>query len=550
MKHLSTLFVLSLAAMFIALSALSGLAQGRQQPPPPKREFRGVWVATVNNLDYPRRPGTWAVAHREEWKQLLAQYKSMGFNAIIFQIRPAGDAFFASDLAPWSAFLTGQQGLGLDRDFDLLQFIIEETHRNGMEFHAWLNPYRATMNLDTARLAASHVFNRHRNWVVQYGTRLYLDPGIPQVREHIRDVVLEVVNQYPVDAIHFDDYFYPYPITNQEFPDSISYLVYGQGMKDRNAWRRRNVDDLIEMLSVAIRETKPSVHFGISPFGVWRNERDDPAGSATRAGAPTYDALHADVLNWLRRGWIDYVAPQLYWHIGFEPADHAVLQRWWSQNSFGKHLYIGHAAYKVGNDPQEQWSDPGEMPRQIRLARRNGRISGSIHFRSDHVLVGKLGLKDSLRHYYQTPALLPIRDEQELRVSNPPELVRVRNKHGDARIVWRPAKTDRDRPPHYYVLYRFPTANPPLSASEDPRHILHITPFGEQPRRICFDDTRMERDQPYSYAVAAVNLAHEESRLSELRTVAREGGRVKRYRAPTPTASAGRKLSLFKGRGK
>jgi uncharacterized lipoprotein YddW (UPF0748 family) len=516
----------------------------QQQPPPPGRRSanRGVWVATVNNLDYPKKPGTWPIAYREEWKNLLAQYKALGINAVIFQIRPAADAFYPSAHAPWSAYLTGKQGLPPEQEYDLLQFLIEETHHNGMEFHAWLNPYRATMNLDTASLSAQHVFNRHRDWVVRYGTRFYLNPGIPQVREHIREVVAEVVQKYPVDAIHFDDYFYPYPLTNQEFPDSTTFKVYAKGEQDINAWRRRNVDELVEMVSLTIKENKPNMYFGISPFGVWRNERDDPAGSATRAGVPSYDAVHADVLNWLRRGWIDYVVPQLYWHIGFEPADHAVLQRWWSQNSFGKQLYIGHAAYKVGNDSQEAWYDPAEMSRQIRLARRNSRIGGSVYFRSTNLLGGPLGLKDSLRFYYQAPALLPVREDLELGVFNAPALGKVRNKQGDALICWRPAKEDRDKPPHYYVLYRF--SGPFPGDIDDPRNIAQVTPFAANQRKIKFTDTKVENGKVYTYGVTALNQAHSESRLSIPQTVTRDKGRVKKYQAPSDR----KKLALLKSR--
>ena len=515
--------------VFSLFTGLSFAQNGADySPPAPKREFRGVWVATIKNLDYPAKPTTWPTAQKEEWKNLLKQYKSLGLNAVIFQVRPAGDAFYPSEYAPWSEYLTGKQGLPPKPEYDVLEYLINETHQNGMEFHAWFNPYRATMGLDTSNLSPSHVFHQHRNWVVQYGQRYYLDPGIPPVREYIRDVVMEVVQRYDVDAIHFDDYFYPYPITNQEFPDSTSFLLYGRNYSDINDWRRNNVDELVKMVSAAIKEAKPNVIFGISPFGVWRNKQDDPMGSETRAGVPSYDAVHADVLNWLRQGWIDYVMPQIYWNIGFTPADHAVLQRWWSLNTGGKQLYIGHAAYKVGNDSQEQWYDPGEISRQIRLARRNRRINGSAYFRSGSLLADPLNLKDTLRAYYNTPALLPGREGLTLGLAGSPEKLKVRNKKGDAKICWKPNKTATTNTPYYYVLYRFPSTRP--GDMDDPKNIVYITPFGSNRKKFSFTDSKVEEGKAYTYLSTAVNRAHSESSPSEAYTVLRTKSRIKPYK--------------------
>lgn len=519
-------------AFAFSLFASGAFAQNEKDinPPAPKQEFRGVWVATVKNLDYPAKAGTWPTAHREEWKNLLKQYRSLGLNAVIFQVRPSADAFYPSAYAPWSEYLTGRQGLAPQPEYDPLEFLIEETHRQGMEFHAWFNPYRVTMGLDTAALSPQNVFNQHRDWVVSYGQRFYLNPGLPQVREHIRDVVMEVVQNYDIDAVHFDDYFYPYPLTGQVFPDSSTYLLYGRNFPDINAWRRHNVDELVRMVSMAIKEAKPHVYFGISPFGVWRNKQDDPAGSETRAGAPSYDAVHADVLHWLRQGWIDYILPQLYWHIGFPPADNAILQRWWSLNASGKQLYIGHAAYKVGNDSQEQWYDPGELARQIRMARRNRRIGGSAFFRSGSVLADPLNLKDSLRAYYGSPALLPCRDELSLSPAPSPEGMKVCNKKGDARIRWKPIKNAGSAAPFYYVLYRFPGARP--GDMDAPAHILHITPFGDKSRKFRFTDTRLEEGKAYTYQLTAVNRAHCESQPGTAASVVKSKSRVKPYKGP------------------
>lgn len=521
-----------LVFLFLLLASVEANAQSRRDysPPPPKREFRGVWVATVNNLDFPKRPTTWPTAHKEEWKNMLKKLKELGFNAVIFQVRPAGDAFYFSEFAPWSEYLTGKQGLPPSPEYDVLQFLIEETHNNGMEFHAWFNPFRATMGLDTAALHPLHVFNQHRNWVVRYGRRFYLNPGIPQVRSHVRDVVAEVVSKYDVDGVHFDDYFYPYPVANEIFPDSLEFRAYGSSYKDIGDWRRSNVDEVVELVSTSIREIRPNVYFGVSPFGVWRNKDKDPMGSETRASIGSYDDLYADVLGWLRNGWIDYVAPQIYWNIGFEPADYATLNRWWSLHTSGRQLFIGHAAYKVGNDRQEQWNEPGEIGRQITFSRRDRRVNGSIFFRALSVLDDPLGLKDSLRVYYKEPALLPERPELSQAVFSSPDLRKVKNQRGKARVIWKPAREDQERPPAYYVVYRF--AGNGVGDMEDPRNIRHVSNINGGGKKFQFVDSAIEEGQTYTYLITAVNRAHTESAASESTAVTRQNNRIKKFKPP------------------
>ena len=526
-----------LVLSILLLIAIDAPAQSRARPstsppppPPPKREFRGVWVATVNNLDYPKKPTTWPTAHKEEWKNLLKKLKELGFNAVIFQVRPAGDAFYFSEYAPWSEYLTGRQGMPPKPEYDVLQFLIEEAHKNGMEFHAWFNPFRATMGLDTAALHPLHVFNSHRNWVVKYGRRFYLNPAIPQVREHVRDVVAEVVSKYDIDGVHFDDYFYPYPIANEVFPDSLDFRVYGSAYKDIGDWRRSNVDAVVEMVSTSIKEIKPNVYFGVSPFGVWRNKDKDPMGSETRASIGSYDDLYADVLGWLRNGWIDYVAPQIYWNIGFGPADYATLHRWWSLHVSDRQLYIGQAAYKVGNDRQEQWNEPGEIGRQIALNRRNRRVAGTVLFRAESVLNDPLGLKDSLRLYFKESALLPERPELSQGIFSAPDLQKVKNQRGKARVIWRPAKQDREKPPTYYVVYRF--AGNGVGDMDDPRNIRYISCFNDNRKKFQYIDSSIDEGQTYTYLVTAANRAHSESGGSEAAAVTRHNNRVKKYKAP------------------
>lgn len=527
-------FFFGLALLFLSLAAVEAVAQSRRDysPPPPKREFRGVWVATVNNLDYPAKPTTWPTAHKEEWKNMVRKLKELGFNAVIFQVRPAGDAFYLSEHAPWSEYLTGKQGLPPSPEYDVLQFLIEETHKNGMEFHAWFNPFRATMGLDTGALHPLHVFNRHRDWLARYGRRFYLNPGIPQVREHVRDVVAEVVSRYDVDGVHFDDYFYPYPVAGELFPDSLEFRAYGSAYKDIGDWRRSNVDEVVKMVSASIKEIRPNVYFGISPFGVWRNKDKDAMGSDTRASIGSYDDLYADVLGWLRNGWIDYVLPQLYWNIGFAPADHATLQRWWSAHASDKQLYIGYAAYKIGSDPQEPWKDPAEIGRQITMSRRNPRVNGGAFFRAGSVLGDPLGLKDSLRVYFKSPSLMPERPELSLGVFSAPDLRRVKNKNGKARVIWRPAKEDLEKPPFYYILYRF-NGNT-IGDMDDPRNIRYISCFDDKSKKFQFVDASIEDGQSFTYLVTAANRAHTETAPSKYIAVSRQNKRITKYKPPKP----------------
>ena len=313
---------------------------------PPQYEFRAVWIATVENIDWPSKKALPVAQQKAEFIKLLDMHKRNGMNAVVMQIRPVTDAFYPSQYEPWSEYLTGRQGLPPSPYYDPLEFMINETHKRGMEFHAWVNPYRAVFNIKLSSVSPTHVTRLFPKWFLTYGSKKYFDPGLPEAREHVTRVIRDVVERYDLDAIHFDDYFYPYKIPGKEFPDQASFARYGNGMA-KDDWRRSNVDTIIKMLSETIKSVNPRVKFGISPFGVWRNKSKDPMGSNTRAGVTNYDELYADILLWLREGWIDYVAPQLYWEIGFPLADYTVLLDWWSRYSYGKQVYIGHGIYRT-----------------------------------------------------------------------------------------------------------------------------------------------------------------------------------------------------------
>ncbi|MFN8250367.1 MAG: family 10 glycosylhydrolase [Ferruginibacter sp.] len=370
-----------------------------------KPEFRGVWVATVSNIDWPTSGNNNPDSQRAEFIKLLDMHKTNGMNAIVAQVRPATDAFYPSQYEPWSQWLTGKQGQPPSPYYDPLKFMIDETHKRGMEFHAWMNPYRATFNINTSSVAATHITRIHPDWFVTYGDTRYFDPGNKEVLQYVANVVKDVVSRYNVDAVHFDDYFYPYRIAGKEFPDDAGYQLYGNGM-NKDDWRRSNVDSIIVMLHRTIKKTNSKCQFGISPFGVWRNADKDPEGSNTHAGQTNYDDLYADILLWLKKDWIDYVAPQLYWEFGHKAAPYEVLIDWWGKHTYGKNCYIGLGIYRAGSN--EAWKDKTQLPRQIELIRNTPNLNGMIFFSSKSFNNNPNGWNDSLRiNYFSVPVPAP-----------------------------------------------------------------------------------------------------------------------------------------------
>jgi uncharacterized lipoprotein YddW (UPF0748 family) len=397
MKKAALLFLFFIAS----LSSYSLLAQSGS----PNYEFRGVWIATVVNIDWPSKKTLSVAEQKAEFIRILDMHQRNGMNAMVVQVRPAGDALYPSKFEPWSEFLTGKQGQAPDPYYDPLEFMISETHKRGMEFHAWINPYRAVFNMRTSSVAPDHLTKTHPEWFLVYGDKKYFNPALPEVRQHLGKVVKDLVSRYDLDGIHLDDYFYPYRITGKEFPDQKDYLKYGKGM-NKEDWRRSNVDSAILLIHNIIQSVKPQLRFGVSPFGVWRNKSKDPMGSDTRAGQTNYDDLYADILLWLQKGWIDYVVPQLYWERGHRLCDYDVLLDWWNNHSYGKHLYIGHGIERAGSNAA--WRNPKEIPDEIRLLRNYPTTQGSVFFSSKIFERNPLGWDDSLRnHYYHYPALVP-----------------------------------------------------------------------------------------------------------------------------------------------
>lgn len=361
-----------------------------------RKEFRGVWIATVNNTDWPLRPAMTPDEQRESFRNLLTIHQRTGINAVIVQIRPAADAFYKSAIEPWSQWLTGVQGRAPDPLYDPLEFMINEAHERGMEFHAWFNPYRAISANGVSSVAPDHITKQKPDWFIRFGGRTYFDPGNKDAQDYVVNIVSDVVRRYKIDGVHFDDYFYPYPAAGQTFNDRASFQKHGTGLT-LAGWRRSNTDSIIAKTSRAVHAIKPKCRFGVSPFGIWRNQARDADGSASN-GLAAFDDLHADVLSWLKNGWLDYVAPQLYWEIGYKRAPFEVMTEWWSRHTYGKDLYIGIAYYRANSNTA--WKDKTQLPRQIRVSRATPNVSGMIFYSSKAFERNPNGWNDSLRLNY------------------------------------------------------------------------------------------------------------------------------------------------------
>jgi len=441
---------------FLFLCLLFGFITTSILAQPPKREFRGVWVATVANIDWPSSPGLSTETQQEEILDILERHKLNGVNAIILQVRPTADALYQSELEPWSRFLSGEQGVSPEPFYDPLEFWIHEAHRRGMELHAWFNPYRITLDT-TDSLSHTHIGHSHPEWIFRYGERRYFSPANPQVWEFVTRVVVDVIRRYDVDAIHFDDYFYPYQIAGQELPDSLEFQLFGgEFYPDRiGDWRRHNVDTIISMLGAAIKTEKPWVKFGISPFGVWRNQSEDINGSETSAGTSNYDGLYADVLLWQKRGWIDYLMPQLYWRESHPAVGFSTLAYWWNDFGYGRHMYVGLAPYRLDRKSQHpQWRKQKYLLRQIDLIRQLEGLHGFGYFSSKHFFRADLArLNKSLqKKQCRTPAMVPEMPWIDSQAPPRPRDLRI---EGET-LLWdipdTPEEMDRSR---FFAVYRF-----------------------------------------------------------------------------------------------
>lgn len=477
----------------------------------PKREFRGVWVASVTNIDWPSKPGLTADQQKQELIGILEHHKSIGINAIMLQIRPTADALYAKSRELWSHWLVGQQGLSPAPGYDPLAFAIQEAHFRGIELHAWFNPYRATMSAGQ-QTSPQHITKKRPELFYTYGGQKLFDPGLPEVRSYIVQVILDVVKEYDIDGVHFDDYFYPYRIAGQTIKDSETFAKYPNGFARIDDWRRNNVDLLIKMVNDSVHHYKKHVKFGVSPFGIWKNYREDTLGSKTN-GLSNYHELYADSRKWIKEGWVDYINPQIYFTFSRAVAPFGVLADWWSNNTFGRHLYIGHAAYLVHKMPSRQeaaWGNLAEIPNQIRYIRSNNRTQGSIFFSSKSLSTVAKSVADSLKlNVYKYPALPPQMPWLDDVIPNVPQNFTVEAQTNGISLKWaKPLKASDGETASGYVIYRAPEGE--NINILNPKYILKIS----YQDFTFFLDTSTEKGKRYTYLVTALDRLKNESEPS------------------------------------
>ena len=422
----------------------------------PKREFRGIWIATVENIDWPSEKNLSSEQQKQEFIAIIDRLKKDKFNAVFVQIRPSCDAFYESSLEPWSEWLTGKQGRSPSPYYDPLKFIIEECHKRGIEIHAWFNPFRSVMNVNEISISPQHVSRLHPSWNITYGKYKWLNPGLPDVRDYVLKVVMDVVRRYPIDGFHFDDYFYPYQLKNKKFHDEKTFAQFSRGIRNLDDWRRDNINLFVKSVSDSINKVKPGLKFGISPFGIWKNKNNDPLGSQTN-GSESFNTTYSDSRKWLNEGWIDYLVPQLYWHIGNSKADYRTLANWWNENSFGKNIYLGQSVYKIGSDKNIEWSNGSQIPAQINLNRRLSNIKGNVFFNTNSVIKNLLGIEDSLRNnYYKYFALTPNIKPNDKTTHPPPFNPYYQKVNGQILLNWqKQGKGVNNDTALYFVIYRF-----------------------------------------------------------------------------------------------
>ncbi|MCX7876078.1 MAG: family 10 glycosylhydrolase [Melioribacteraceae bacterium] len=417
----------------------------------PKREFRATWIASVTNIDWPSSTNLSVAELKKSLTDLLDAIKDANLNAVFFQVRPECDALYKSSIEPWSYWLTGVQGKAPADNFDPLEFAIQEAHKRGLELHAWLNPYRSRQ-ASTYTRASSHISNTKPEWIMKFGNLWILNPGNPEVRNYNTQVVMDIVRRYDIDGVHFDDYFYPYPPDNMT--SSTTYNAYDdkdfandpRGFKNKDDWRRDNVNILMKAINDSIKKVKPHIKFGISPFGIWKN--NVPSGIT---GMDAYNVIYADPIAWLKQGTVDYLIPQLYWRIGGSQ-DYNRLMPWWADSTYfyGRHHY-------TGNIYGSSYTN-SELPNQLKANRNYSKTSGMVLFSAKHIPGNTLKFTDSLKNsLYKYPALIPTMDWKDKIKPNPPTNLRW-DKLAGARgygLIWNePSKASDGDKAFMYAVYK------------------------------------------------------------------------------------------------
>ena len=491
--------VCTVVALVVALSAFS-------QTSHPKREFRAAWVCTLANLDWPSKANLSSDVQKREFIAILNKLQRIGMNAVVVQVRPAGDAMYPSELSPWSQYLTGKQGKPPSPYYDPLEFMVEEAHKRNMEFHAWFNPFRAVSHVRFCSVTPDHPSRQHPDWCYLYGETKYYDPGVPDARHHLQSVIMEVVRKYDVDGIHLDDYFYPYPKKGEVIDDATTYARYGgKYFATKGDWRRDNIDRFVKGLGDSIRMAKPWLKYGISPFGVWRNRDEDARGSLTVRALASYDGLYADSRKWVQEGWVDYIAPQLYWNIDHPRASYRNLLTWWAELETSRHVYVGHATYLMSQATPPKWASTAEFLKQARMTRERPDIGGNIWFRSASLVSNPQGISEALRtKIYPYPAIPPAMPWRDSIPPLHPEALQTAAVKNGVSVAWeKPGPAEDGQEVSYYIVYRFEGQK--VYDMDDPRHIVSIQ------RGTKFFDSKVERGKEYCYVVTSVDRCHNES---------------------------------------
>lgn len=474
------------------------------QTPPLKHEFRGLWVTTAFNLDWPSSNKLSPEEQQKEFIALLNKHKSLGINTVIVQVRAAADAFYESDYEPWSVWLTGEQGKKPKPYWDPLAFMTEECHKRGMEIHAWFNLFRAVSHERFFKPNRQHVSRKHAEWTYKIGEKIFFNPGEPALREYLTKVVLDCVQKYDIDGVHLDDYFYPQEINGDKVEDDKTFKEFGKDFKNKADWRRDNINQVIKMLSDSIHAKKPYLKFGISPVCVWRHKHADKLGSETERALSSYDDLYADSRKWLEAGWIDYLAPQLYYSTKHKRVNFNNLLNWYDHNSFGRHVYLGLAYYKAHEPDEEGWNDPKELPRQIHLLRQKENIQGFSFFRASSFHVNPIRLEDTLRkmnNYFCVPPPMPWLDSIP---TNAPQNLSIRLTEEGVSLKWdTPAVAQDGELPSYYIIYRFKTGE--IFNLKTAEKIIGM------PRKNVFLDNNTAPNTTYYYIITSSDRLNNES---------------------------------------
>lgn len=511
-RQLGALTAVAAGGVMIGLGSTTTVAPScHSEPAAGKHQFRALWIASVVNIDWPSTTGLPAQQQHVEltgWFDLAVRLR---LNAVIVQVRPSADALWPSRHEPWSQYLTGRQGV--DPGYDPLAFAVAEAHQRNLELHAWFNPYRVSMQSDPEQLVPEHPARRHPDWVFTYGSKLYYNPGIPDVRQFVEDAILDAVTRYDIDGVHFDDYFYPYPIADQVLPDADTFARYRTMFDSVTDWRRDNVNKFVSEMGQRVHRTKPWVKFGISPFGIWRNRTSDPRGSDTD-GLQSYDSISADSRLWVENGWVDYIIPQLYWNIGQPMADYAKLVPWWNAQVLGTavQLYIGEATYKVGT--AGAWNNPAELTSHLAFDRNHSGVTGNAYYSARSVRTDALGAMSRLvAEHYRHPAITPPMDHlwRDRPLVHAPALTGARRTDAGVELRWEPPGAHS---PTSYAVYRFDGQTHAQGCDfAEPTHLLATV------RDRWFLDATAVAGRTYTYSVTALDRLSAESEPAPHRVV-------------------------------